>query len=141
TFVDSPTEAFLLGGPLGTPLPVLLSFLVADDPAATILEITGGRLQADPDRRHGDRTVKSLVIDRDDAPDLRLLIDPQSKLLVRIEQVIDPRALDAGLPAGAKVSDLAVAWSAGAIATEVPKDEAFAYQPPKGSSRVDALAD
>jgi thiol-disulfide isomerase/thioredoxin len=77
--------------------------------------------------------VKSLVLDRDDGPDLRLLVDPQTKLLVRIEPVLGREAPDVGLPAGATVSDLAVSWTAGPISTEAPKAEAFAFAPPKGS--------
>jgi hypothetical protein len=141
TFVDSPMEAFLFGGPLGTPLPILLSLLVADDPSATILEITGGRLRAEPDRQHGGRPVKSLIIDRDDGPDLRLLVDPQTDLLVRIEQVVGPGTPDVGLPEGLKVSEIEVAWSSGTISTEAPKDGTFAMEPPKGFSFVNAPAE
>jgi thiol-disulfide isomerase/thioredoxin len=140
TFVDSPMEAFLFGGPLGTPLPVLLGLLVADDPAATVLEITGGRLRAEPDRTLGDRPVRALLIDRDDAPDLRLLVDPGTKLLVRIEQVLGAEPPAAGLPEGTRVADLEVAWNAGSIATEAPRDETFALQAPQGLTQVNAPA-
>jgi thiol-disulfide isomerase/thioredoxin len=140
TFVDSPMGAFLFGMPLGTPLPVLLNLLLADDPSAAILEAAGGRPRAAPDRALGDRTVKALVLDRDAGPDLLLLVDPETKLLVRIEQVLGPQAPDAGLPDGAKVSEIAVAWSSGTISTGAPQAEAFAMEPPKGFSKVASLA-
>jgi hypothetical protein len=140
TFDDSPIGAFLFGGPLRTPLPVLMSLLLADDPAASILDRTGGRLRAEPDRKLGDRDVKALTIDRQDEPDLRLLVDPATKLLVRMEQVIGPQAPAAGLPEGVQVSAITVAWVAGTLSTEAPKADAFATEPPKGFSRVESLA-
>jgi thiol-disulfide isomerase/thioredoxin len=65
---------------------------------------------------------------------VRLLIDPQSYLLRRIEVVPAPEEL----PENMEVKE--ISWSPGTISTEVPPDDRFAYTPPEDARRVDSIA-
>jgi thiol-disulfide isomerase/thioredoxin len=132
TFREGPAGAVLFGGPSGVPLIVLLNLLTATDPLGVIGEL-GGSLQMAND----DPSV--IVIDQQEGPDLRLAIDPATKLLSAIELVLDPRDLARAFQDGKPITIERFGWTAGKVAREVPETRSFAYQPPKDFSKVDSL--
>jgi thiol-disulfide isomerase/thioredoxin len=136
TFRQGPTGAVLFGGPTGPPMFVLLNLLTAPD-AAAALDQLGGSLQiAPPDPKS---TAAAILIDQTDGPDIRLKIDPSSKLLSSIDFLIDAKTLAQSVPAGQKISVEEFGWTAGSVKMQVGKDQLFAYEPPKGFTKVDTL--
>ena len=134
---DGPLGAVLYGGPMGQPVGFLLGLLLGDDPVRYLPDRTTG-LRVEADRPWNGRTYNALVIDQGPEPGLRVLIDPASKLIHRIEFVVDPKALEANQPPEGKISDLTLDWVSGAISTATPKPEAFAFTPPAGFSKMTA---
>ena len=85
TFRQGPTGAVLFGGPSGAPMFVLLNLLTAPDAAAALGQL-GGSLQLAPeDPKAPAPKAPALLIDQEDGPDIRLELDPATKLLNRIE--------------------------------------------------------
>jgi thiol-disulfide isomerase/thioredoxin len=139
TFRQGPTGAVLFGGPSGAPMFVLLSLLTAPDPAVALGQL-GGSLQLAPeDAKAQAPRAPVLLIDQEDAPDIRMEVDPGTKLLSRIEFQIDPELLAKSAPQGQKISVERFGWTAGRVSTEIAKDRSFAYEPPKGFTKVDTL--
>ena len=132
------TSAVMFGGADSLPITMLLSLLSGDDPTKPLLE-GAEALKFEPDRVVGDKKLKVLLIDRPRSPDLRLVVDPTTKLLQSIELAFDLKEINATLPKEQQVKELSVAWSAGSIKTEVPKD-AFAFKAPDDYSKVEAGA-
>ncbi len=139
TFIDKAVGAFLFGGPLGPPLPTLLQLLFGADPAGAILEASEG-LVLDDDREIDGQTYKTLRIQGTSAPDLILLIDPETQLVWQVEHAIDPEHLTEIAPPGTTLVDAKITWKALEISTEDPADDAFAFQAPEGFTEVEALA-
>lgn len=81
------------------------------------------------------------MIDQQEGPDIRLDVDPATKLLTRIEFQIDPKALAQSVPAGQSISVEQFGWSSGTVNTQVAKDRSFASDIPKGFTKVDSLID
>ena len=92
TFREGPVGSVLFGGPAGPPMFILLNLLVADDPVKEILEL-GGTLKVEDDRDVAGTPCQALLIDQEEGPDFRLLVDPETKLLKGIDLVVDPEAL------------------------------------------------
>ena len=78
TFREGPTGAVLFGGPAGPPMYVLLNLLTAPDAAAALAQL-GGSLQLAPEDPKAP--APSILIDQTDGPDIRLNVDPSTKLL------------------------------------------------------------
>jgi thiol-disulfide isomerase/thioredoxin len=139
TFRQGPTGAVLFGGPSGAPMFVLLNLLTSPDPAAALGQL-GGSLQLAPeDARAAGSGAQALLIDQQEGPDIRLQIDPATKLLSRIEFQIDANTLAKNAPAGQSFSVEQFGWTSGAVNTQVAKDRSFAYEAPKGFAKVDSL--
>jgi thiol-disulfide isomerase/thioredoxin len=138
TFRQGPLGSVLMGGPSAPPMFILLNLLVGDD-AGKMLAGMGKAVALEADRDAGGTRCKSLLIEAEQGPDFRLLVDPASKLLRSIDLVFDPQELaEKGLKD--KVSIDRLGWSAGTIATKDPGADAFAFQAPAGFSKVDSLA-
>jgi thiol-disulfide isomerase/thioredoxin len=146
TFREGQMGAMLFGGPTGAPMFVLLNLLTATDPAAMISQL-GGSFQAgpapapDPKTTAGPKTAGvALLIDLEKGqPDILLSIDPATKLLSSIEMKIDAEQLARGVPKGQDIAVEQFGWTAGAVATEIPKDRSFAYAAPKDFAKVESL--
>ncbi len=138
TITEGPLGAMLLGGPGGSSVRMLLSLLVADDPARVILEGEAGLTFGEEVVLDG-KTYRALIVDRSERVDERLLIDPETKLVHAIELVVTPEDLGARAPTGTKLADARIGWRSGAISTEAPKPETFAFQAPEGFAQVGAL--
>ncbi len=139
SFRQGPTGAVLFGGPSGPPMFVLLNLLTSPDAAAALGQL-GGSLQLAPgDPQAAASGAQALLIDQQEGPDIRLDVDPATKLLFRIELQIDPQTLVKNAPAGQTVSIEQFGWTSGAVITQVAKDRSFAYEVPKGFAKVDSL--
>jgi len=146
TFREGALGAVLFGGPSGPPMFVLLNLLTAADPAATVAQL-GGTLQRapaaplDPKAPAGTKAGNpAILIDLEQGrPGMLLTVDPATKLLMSIEMKIDREQLAQSLPKGQTVSIERFGWTSGAVATQLPKDRSFAYEPPKGFAKVDSL--
>ncbi len=118
---------------------VLLNLLTAPDPAAA-LEQLGGSLQLVPgDAKAAPSGARALLIDQQEGPDIRLQIEPTTKLLSRIEFQIDASTLAKNAPAGQSISVEQFGWTSGAVNTQLANDRSFAYEVPKGFAKVDSL--
>jgi thiol-disulfide isomerase/thioredoxin len=138
TFRQGPTGAVLFGGPSGTPMFILLNLLTSPDPAAALGQL-GGSLQLAPEDPKAAPGAQALLIDQQEGPDIRLELDPATKLLSRIEFQIDPKTLAKNAPAGQTISIEQFGWTSGAVNTQVAKDRSFAYEVPKEFAKVDSL--
>ncbi len=139
TFREGPVGSALFGGPTGAPMLVLANLLVGDDPVK-VIEGLGESLKAEDDREAGGVPCRALLIDREPgSPDIRLLVDPKTKLLRAIDFVIDPRDLQKG-PDGAPVKIDKLGWDSGTVTTAAPPGSAFAYKAPEGFTKVESFA-
>jgi thiol-disulfide isomerase/thioredoxin len=145
TFREGPIGSVLFGGPSAPAMFVLLNLLTAPDPAAAIAQL-GGTLQtvAPPEAKPADganATNPEILIDLGQGkPGIVLTVNPATKLLSSIDLKIDPEQLVRGTPPGQTLSIDRFGWKAGAVSTELAQDQAFAYQAPKGFTKVDSLA-
>ncbi|WP_165226863.1 redoxin family protein [Aquisphaera insulae] len=135
TFRQGPTGAILFGGITGAPMFVLLNMLTSADPVASLDQL-GGSLQLAPANPKSPGPV--VVIDQQEGPDLKLVIDPATKLLTRIDFDVDPSALAKSAPAGQKVTIEQFGWIAGKVKADA-KDLKFALDIPKDYSKVKDL--
>jgi thiol-disulfide isomerase/thioredoxin len=139
TLAQGPAGSVLFGGPVSAPMIILTSLLLTDDAPKTILSL-GGTLKAEPDQKVGDATFPALLLDQPEGPDVRLVIDPTTKLLKSIDLVVDAKEIASRAPKELKVEIGRIGWSAGDVSTKAPDAQAFAYEPPKGYTKVEALA-
>jgi thiol-disulfide isomerase/thioredoxin len=134
TFRQGPLGAVLFGGPAGAPMFVLLNLLTGSDAAAAVGQL-GGSLQL----AGADLKAPALLIDQAEGPDIRLDIDPATKLVSRIEFLVDQKTLARSAEAGQKVDIKEFGWRSGVVSTQVPGDRSFAFEVPKNFSKVDSL--
>src|SRR5579864_1956457 len=123
---DNPAGALLFGGPSGPAMNILWNLLVGNDPTSALLRPDVG-LKLEAERQLEGKNYQSLLIAEKDRPDVRLLIAPDSKLVQRIELVIDAEDLKQ-VKAESQVSDASVVWNAGTIATDVPAEQTFGFE-------------
>jgi thiol-disulfide isomerase/thioredoxin len=129
-FDNNALGAMLLSGPGGAPLRLVLNLLVTEAPGADILAGSSG-LVSEPDQTRDGQTHRVLRVEYKDGPDLRLTINPDTKLVRRVEVLMKPSE---GLPPQEGRPELA--WSSGPITTQPPPDGAFAFEPPAGFAKV-----
>jgi len=139
TFRQGPTGAVLFGGPSGAPMFVLLNLLTAPDAVAALGQL-GGTLQLAPeDPKAPAPKAPALLIDQEEGPDIRMEVDPASKLLSRIDFQVDPELLARSTPAGQNISMERFGWTSGPVSTQIAKERSFAFEAPKGFTKVDTL--
>jgi hypothetical protein len=122
------TPMSMTGVPASIPQTVLLTLLTADDPSRTIL---------DPAREVKlvlDRTNMQsiIIIDYGGARGVKLFVDPNTKLLRRIEPVFDPAELRSPF----RVAIDSFGWDSGRISTNNLKDARFVFRPTEAYTRV-----
>ena len=140
TFDNMSIGAFLFGDPSGTPTTLILGLLAGQDPAARLLGPTG-HLVLEEDRPVDGRPARVLRFDRRDGPDVRWLIEPETRHVVRVEILADLDESETHSdPVGFRPSGLSAAWTSGPISTEVPPEGTFTFTPPAGFARVADLA-
>jgi len=136
TFRAGPVGAAIFGSPAGLPMYILANLLTAAEPVKAIEQL-GGSLQLAADDPKGE----TLLIDQTDGPDLRLAVDPATKLLKSIDLVIDPKTLEASARQGRPIKIAKLGWSAGAVSTDAAKAPSFAFEPPADFTKVDSVAE
>jgi thiol-disulfide isomerase/thioredoxin len=139
TFREGPVGAVLFGGPTSIPMFILTNLLTARDATGVVAQL-GGSLQFAPaDSKEGASKNPALLIDRPEGADVRLEVDPATRLLSRIDLRIDPRDLEKGAKEGQPISVDQFGWISGTVSTRLEKDRAFAYEPPKDFTKVDSF--
>jgi thiol-disulfide isomerase/thioredoxin len=138
TFRDNAMGAILFSSPSGLPMSVLLNLLFREDAVPVLLEGSAG-LKAEPDREIDGGPAQAVLIEQSRGPDLRLLIDPKTKLLKGIELVVREQGREEA-KSQSQVTDLSFTWTSGAVSTEPPAEKAFVFEPPAGFTRVADLS-
>jgi thiol-disulfide isomerase/thioredoxin len=132
--------AALFGGLSGASTFVLLNLLTSPDAAMAIEQLGGSLRMAAEDPKAPTPGTLALLLDNQDAPDLRLEIEPATKLLSRIDFLVDPEVLARSAP-GHKLVIEHLGWTAGTVNTQVQKDLSFAYKAPKEFAKVDSFVE
>ena len=70
-----------------------------------------------------------------------MTVDPATKLVSSIELKTDQEKLARAFPDGQAIVIEQFGWKAGTIATELPDDRTFGYEPPKGFAKVESLTE
>jgi thiol-disulfide isomerase/thioredoxin len=136
-------ESSLRGGPLGSiefggvaglPLVHALSLVIGDEPERLIYDFSP-KVLAEADQVVDGVSYQVLRLDESDNHDWRFLIDPKTGLLAFIDLVVEGDATKSSI-VGADTHVESLRWAAGAISTEVPAPEAFAFKPEPGFTQV-----
>ncbi len=127
--LTGPLGAMLVGSPAQAPVMVVLDLLVEDHAVDRLIE-GAEAVKLEADRPLDGKPLKSVLVEQEGGRGMRLLIDPGAKLVRRIELVVPAKQLEEKAPPGTKLSELTITWSSGAISTESPKPEVFAFVPP-----------
>ncbi len=129
----------VFGGPSSSLMLVVVNFLVGEDPSKTLLDL-GDKLTLNADREFDGKPCQVLKLASDGGGlAFHFLIDPKTKLFRAIDLTFDPKALADAFPNGQQVRIDTYRWSAGSVSTE-PDAAAFAFEPPKGFSKIDSLS-
>jgi thiol-disulfide isomerase/thioredoxin len=136
-FDNNSLGAILLSGPAGLPLRTVLKLLGASDRDDDILA-RAKSLVAEADQKQAGQAVAVLRASFSDGPDLRIFVDRETKLVKRIE-LLTKSSEGLHLPGAPEEGRLVIAWSAGAITTEPPAQDGFAFEAPPGFVRVAEL--
>ncbi|WZO96365.1 redoxin family protein [Isosphaeraceae bacterium EP7] len=137
SLIDGPMAATLFSGPVGLPPLLTLNFLVSEDPLKLIGDLAEG-WNVEADAKVEGKSFQVVRLDMSKGPDLKLLIDPETKLLGRIE-VLFPKPEGDGPVPGTKVSIDSCIWIAGAVETKAPAADLFAFKVPAGYEKVASL--
>jgi len=119
--------------------PLVMALLAGDARPDEILFSLGARLIIEPDRNLDGKMLNSLLVDRGTAQNLRLLVDPDTKLVRKIQQFYpfspsDLARMDKEEPPRRVVIDSS--WSASSIQLGAAAADLFSYQPPRDLTRV-----
>lgn len=125
--LDFMTSAeLLLDIPLTFALETAAGLVRGQDPEHVLLD-QDAKVRMEPDRVVDGEKAKSLLISEEDGKqrsDLRLIVDPNSKLVKRIEFTgIDDE------------TTCTIVWTVRPISTAVPEANAFTYRPPPGFTK------
>ena len=132
-----PLGAIEFGGIAGLPLVHVLNLVIGDEPERLIYDFTP-KVLAEPDQVLEGVSYRVLRLDESDNHDWRFLIDPKSGLLAFVDLVVEGDATRSSI-AGDNTHVESLRWAAGAISTEVPGPEAFAFKAPTGFTQVGKL--
>jgi len=137
---DGPLAATLLGGPNGVPPRLILAMLTADDPAKVVANFAKG-VKVEPDKAVEGRTYQACLLDAAEGPDVRLLLDPATKLIRRIEMVFDDKDIAERSIPGSTVVVENFAWNSGQIRTDSVDEATFVAKAPEGFAKVASLTE
>ena len=128
---EGPLGASLLGSTSADPARILLTLLLDPDPVSTLLEpgfvLSMAENNAD------------LLLQTPAGYTYRLVADPETNLLTRIELQTSAEKLEAASPPGLELTDLQVSWNAGTISTAPLPDKTFLWEPTEGYTQVAEL--
>ncbi len=131
-FRAGPLGSILFGGPSAGPMFILVNLLTGKDAAAEIGKL-GGALKL------ADGKDSTILIDKPDGADFRIVVDPKTKLLSSIDVLIDAESLAKNVKDGQKITIDKFGWTAGNVSTQPAKDSIFAFVPLKGFTKVDSF--
>jgi hypothetical protein len=129
--------AIEFGGIAGLPLVHVLNLVIGDDPERLIYDFTP-KVLAEPDQVVEGVSYKVLRLDESDNHDWRFLIDPKSGLLSFVDLVVEGDATKSSI-AGGDTHVESLRWTAGAISTEVPPADTFAFKPSAGFTAISKI--
>ena len=112
TFEGGPVEA-VLSHAVGLQSIVLMKFLFEDDAKKSLLKLSEGIAVSAPDVKLEGKTYKAIVLPLD-GPDFKLLIDPATHLVERVDTMFSAADLKE-LPLGSKAKRVTIYWSAASI--------------------------
>ncbi len=139
TFEGGPIES-VLSSALGMQSTVLMKLLLEEDAEKALLKMSGGVVLSGPDEKVGDQTLKSIVLPLE-GPDFKILIDPKTKQVKKVETVFSKEELASTLEASSDAKDLKLYWTPGKISTDSVPADAFVIKPPKGFEKIASLSD
>lgn len=128
---EGPLGASLLGSTSADPARILLTLLLDPDPVSTLLEPGFVLSKAEND--------SDLLLQTPAGYTYRLVADPASNLLTRIELQTSAEKLEAASPPGLELADLQISWNAGTISTAPLPEKTFLWQPTEGYTQVAEL--
>jgi thiol-disulfide isomerase/thioredoxin len=129
----SPLGSILDGAPIESPSLTLLTLLLDDNAVPRILEdVASLHLEPQP----VDAGLTALRIEAPARPSTRIIIDPQTKLIRRIERAISAESLTEASPASASLASYTLTWNSGPISTDPPPAETTTFTPPDGFKPV-----
>jgi len=134
SFKEGPLGSILFGGPSAGPMFILTNLLAGEDAAAEISKLGGSLKMADADPKSG-----TILIDKSEGADFRLVVDPATKLLSSIDVLIDAESLAKNVKNGQKIQIDKFGWTSGPVSTQPTKDSIFAFVPLKGYEKVDSF--
>jgi thiol-disulfide isomerase/thioredoxin len=137
TLRGGPLGAIEFGGLPGLPLVHVLNLVIGDEPERLIYDFTP-KVLAEPDQAVEGVSYHVLRLDESDNHDWRFLIDPKSGLLAFVDLVVEGDATKSSI-AGGETHVESLRWTPGAISTEVPAADAFAFKPSTGFTQVGKL--
>ncbi len=116
---------------------VPFSLLTEDSDSATKRLTRGAAgMTLEADRRVGETTWRSLVVRRPGSFSYRLLVDPGTKLIWKIELVNALEVVRSQVSKASGTTSAAISWTARSIRTGPPTPDAFAYLPPPSYKKV-----
>lgn len=124
----------LFGGIHGFPLFLLVALATEEDAAKTLTMGVGG-MKLEEDRKIDGKVYRCLFADWPRGTGYRILVDPDSKLIARIEMVHAMELANEDAPKGKTLSQLDIHWDAKLKAGALAGD-AFTFQAPKGFNEV-----
>ncbi len=130
---SNPSAVYYFGGAPGIPSMAVLRLLTSDDPASTLLEGVS-TLKLEADRVVDGKSLKCLGMKPVAGPLVRLMVDPTTMLLARVE--VQPSADE--LPPGVTIEEMS--WTSGPVSTDVPPDTAFVFAPGATQTKVESVA-
>ncbi len=131
--------AVIPDGPSGYPMLTLFHLLVGTDPAAAIREDTVGLVyENETGPEAGAGKPHRLLVDQREGPDIRLIIDPATYLLQKIELVGGLESVFGAQSPGMAIREATFVWEAGRVDTKVLPDVAFRFDD-TGLKQVDRI--
>jgi thiol-disulfide isomerase/thioredoxin len=120
----------------GLSIAVVVDLLCSPDPVKSVLDGTDG-LHLEHDRTIKSKQYKSLLVDQTEGPDIRMTVDPKTKMVEAIELVYDRKELKSNLSRGVEVRAVSLVWLAGDIRQDPPA-KTFSFEAPAGFEKVEA---
>ena len=136
--MDEVTRTVALSGHLPQ-FPLVMALLSGDPRVEGILSSQRARLIIEADRKLDRKLLRSLLVDRGTAICLRLLIDPDTKLVRQVQEFYpysphDLARMDKEVPP--RRMTIARSWSASSIQIGADPADLFTYRPPQDFTRV-----
>ncbi len=125
----SPLGSMLVGSPAETPLTLVLTLLLSEDPLGSLLE-GATSLTLEPG---ANAESQVLILERAPRPGLRITVDSKSNRITAVDSRFRGEDLAATAPAGTEIKALGWTWTAEALEAD-PK--VFAFEAPAGYSEV-----